>query len=147
MGDDGPIVHAHVVLGLSGGTTRGGHLLEGWVYPTLEAVVTESPATMRKVLQPELGIARIDLDQSDACASPRGSGNPHVVGGNGVPCTRGNRLAPARFATVRRGIGRANGRHIAGHIGRHIAGHIGRHDDQSEHAVRGSLPRLHVRHL
>ena len=66
LGDDGPIVHAHVVLGLSDGTTRGGHLLEGWVYPTLEAVVTEAPALLRKVLRPELGIALIDLDQSEA---------------------------------------------------------------------------------
>jgi hypothetical protein len=30
-GEDGPILHAHVVLGLSDGTTRGGHLLEGRV--------------------------------------------------------------------------------------------------------------------
>ena len=35
---------AHVVLGLSDGTTRGGHLIEGRVFPTLEVVVTENPA-------------------------------------------------------------------------------------------------------
>src|SRR5205814_9350423 len=45
-GQDGPIVHAHVVLGLSDGTTRGGHLLEGLVFPTLEVVVTETPAEL-----------------------------------------------------------------------------------------------------
>ena len=28
-GQDGPVVHVHAVLGLSDGTTRGGHLLEG----------------------------------------------------------------------------------------------------------------------
>jgi uncharacterized protein len=28
-GQDGPILHVHAVLGLSDGTTRGGHLLEG----------------------------------------------------------------------------------------------------------------------
>jgi uncharacterized protein len=65
-GEDGPSVHAHVVLGLSDGTTRGGHLLEAWVYPTLEAVVTETPAHLRKVLRPEIGIALIDLDASEA---------------------------------------------------------------------------------
>jgi len=54
----------HVVLGLSDGTTRGGHLLEARVFPTLEAVVTENPAYLRKVLQPDIGIALIDLDQS-----------------------------------------------------------------------------------
>jgi uncharacterized protein len=66
QGEDGPIVHVHVVLGLPDGTTRGGHLLEGRVYPTLEAVVTETPAELRKVMRPDVGIALIDLDQSEA---------------------------------------------------------------------------------
>jgi predicted DNA-binding protein with PD1-like motif len=30
----------HATLGLADGTTRGGHFLEGLVFPTLEAVVT-----------------------------------------------------------------------------------------------------------
>jgi uncharacterized protein len=63
-GQDGPILHVHAVLGLSDGTTRGGHLLEGRVFPTLEAVVTETPARLRKVLRPDIGIALIDLDRS-----------------------------------------------------------------------------------
>ena len=63
-GQDGPILHVHAVLGLSDGTTRGGHLLEGRVFPTLEAVVTETPAQLRKVLRPDIGIALIDLDRS-----------------------------------------------------------------------------------
>ena len=63
---DGPILHVHTVLGLSDGTTRGGHLLEGKVFPTLEVVVTETPAELRKVLRPEIGIALIDLDQSES---------------------------------------------------------------------------------
>jgi predicted DNA-binding protein with PD1-like motif len=65
-GQDGPILHVHAVLGLSDGTTRGGHLLEGRVFPTLEAVVTETPARLRKVLRPDIGIALIDLDRSQA---------------------------------------------------------------------------------
>lgn len=65
-GPDGPVVHAHVVLGLRDGTTRGGHLLEGRVFPTLEAVVTETPAHLRKVMRPDIGIALIDLDRSEA---------------------------------------------------------------------------------
>jgi predicted DNA-binding protein with PD1-like motif len=65
-GQDGPIVHAHVVLGLSDGTTRGGHLLEGRVYPTLEAVVTETPASLRRVMRPDIGLALIDLDRSES---------------------------------------------------------------------------------
>ena len=65
-GEDGPILHVHVVLGLSDGTTRGGHLLEGRVFPTLEAVVTETPAELRKVMRPDIGIALIDLDRSES---------------------------------------------------------------------------------
>ena len=65
-GQDGPIVHVHAVLGLSDGTTRGGHLLEGRVFPTLEAIVTETPARLRKVMQPDIGIALIDLDRSES---------------------------------------------------------------------------------
>jgi uncharacterized protein len=65
-GPDGPALHAHVVLGLRDGTTRGGHLLEGHVFPTLEAVVTETPAHLRKVMRPDIGIALIDLDQSES---------------------------------------------------------------------------------
>ena len=63
---DGPVLHAHVVLGLSDGTTRGGHLIEGRVFPTLEVVVTETPAQLRKVMRPDIGIALIDLDRSQA---------------------------------------------------------------------------------
>jgi len=65
-GEDGPVVHVHAVLGLSDGTTRGGHLLEGRVFPTLEAIVTETPARLRKVMRPDIGIALIDLDRSEA---------------------------------------------------------------------------------
>jgi predicted DNA-binding protein with PD1-like motif len=65
-GQDGPILHMHVVLGLSDGTTRGGHLLEGRVYPTLEVVVTEAPAQLRKIMRPDIGIPLIDLERSEA---------------------------------------------------------------------------------
>ncbi len=64
-GEDGSVVHVHVVLGLSDGTTRGGHLLEAQVFPTLEAIVTETPARLRKVMRPDIGIALIDLDRSE----------------------------------------------------------------------------------
>jgi predicted DNA-binding protein with PD1-like motif len=66
VGADGPILHMHAALGLSDGTTRGGHLLEGQVFPTLEAVVTETPAQLRKVMHPDIGLALIDLNQSQA---------------------------------------------------------------------------------
>jgi uncharacterized protein len=65
-GEDGPSLNVHVVLGLSDGTTRGGHLIEGQVFPTLEIIVTEAPAELRKVMRPEIGIALIDLDRSES---------------------------------------------------------------------------------
>jgi predicted DNA-binding protein with PD1-like motif len=64
-GDDGkPSVHLHVVLGLDDGTTRGGHLLDGTVQPTLEVTLVETPAHLRRRQRPELGIALIDLAAS-----------------------------------------------------------------------------------
>ena len=54
-------LHAHVVLGRRDGTTRGGHLLEGKVRPTLEVVIEETRAGLRRRKRPELGIALIDL--------------------------------------------------------------------------------------
>lgn len=54
-----PKVHAHVVLGLSDGTTRGGHLLEGFVRPTLELVLHEAPGALRRKFVPEVGLALI----------------------------------------------------------------------------------------
>ena len=54
-----PQVHAHVVVGTSDGSTRGGHLLKATVWPTLEVIVTESPRHLRKVHDPETGLALI----------------------------------------------------------------------------------------
>jgi uncharacterized protein len=65
-GQDGPSLNLHVVLGLPDGTTRGGHLIAGHVFPTLEVVLREAPAELRRVLRPDLGVALIDLDRSDA---------------------------------------------------------------------------------
>ena len=57
-------LHVHVVLGLSDGSTRGGHLLEGMVQPTLEVTLVEAPAHLRRKQRPELGLALIDLAAS-----------------------------------------------------------------------------------
>lgn len=63
-GDDGKAsLHVHVVLGLSDGSTRGGHLLEGKVRPTLEVVLEETRGALRRRKRPELGIALIDLGE------------------------------------------------------------------------------------
>jgi len=55
-----PALHMHAVLGRSDSAALGGHLLEAHVRPTLEVVVTESPAHLRKRHDPESGLALID---------------------------------------------------------------------------------------
>ena len=57
--DAEPKVHAHVVVGTRSGEARGGHLLEARVRPTLEVVLVESPAHLRKRHDPETGLALI----------------------------------------------------------------------------------------
>ena len=58
-----PMVHAHVVVGKTDGTAHGGHLLEGRVRPTLEVVLVESPAHLRRSHDAASGLALIDLDK------------------------------------------------------------------------------------
>jgi predicted DNA-binding protein with PD1-like motif len=56
-----PKVHAHIVVGRSDGSARGGHLLEARVWPTLEVVVEELPGHLQRRNDPETGLALIDL--------------------------------------------------------------------------------------
>lgn len=58
---DKPKVHAHVVIGRSDGSTCGGHLLEGHVRPTLEIMLLETPAHLRREFDPKSGLALIRL--------------------------------------------------------------------------------------
>jgi|SRR5581483_1248473 predicted DNA-binding protein with PD1-like motif len=57
-----PRVHAHIVVGKSDGTAHGGHLVEARVRPTLEVIIDESPEHLRRIFDPEVGLALIDLD-------------------------------------------------------------------------------------
>ena len=63
-GGDDPVVHLHAVFGRIDGAAIGGHLLEGVVRPTLEVVVTETPAGLRRRHDPATGLALIDLGAS-----------------------------------------------------------------------------------
>lgn len=56
-----PKLHPHIVVGKADGSAHGGHLLEGRVRPTLEVIVTESPAHLRRRSDPETGLALIEL--------------------------------------------------------------------------------------
>jgi uncharacterized protein len=55
-----PVVHAHANFGTSDGTVRGGHLLEAFISPTLEVMMTVEPAPLYRKLAPEFGISVID---------------------------------------------------------------------------------------
>jgi uncharacterized protein len=57
--DGSPAVHVHAVLGRSDGTALAGHLKEAFVRPTLEIVLIESPAHLRKKIDPASGLALI----------------------------------------------------------------------------------------
>jgi predicted DNA-binding protein with PD1-like motif len=59
MYEDKPQVHAHVVLGKRDGSACGGHLLRGIVHPTLEIILTESPAWMRRQMDARSGLPLI----------------------------------------------------------------------------------------
>jgi len=54
-----PALHVHLVLGRRDGSALAGHLAEARVRPTLELIVTEAPAHLRKALDPESGLALI----------------------------------------------------------------------------------------
>jgi predicted DNA-binding protein with PD1-like motif len=58
--DDKASLHLHAVLGLSDGSVRGGHLLDGTVRPTLEVTIVETAAHLRRKKHPELGLALIE---------------------------------------------------------------------------------------
>ena len=58
--DDEPDVHAHVVVAKRDGTAHGGHLVEAHVRPTLEVILEESPAHLRKRSDSDSGLALID---------------------------------------------------------------------------------------
>ena len=55
-----PVVHTHMVVGNAEGATRGGHVLEVYVSPTLEVMVTVDPVTMQKRLDPATDLTLID---------------------------------------------------------------------------------------
>jgi predicted DNA-binding protein with PD1-like motif len=54
-----PSIHVHLVVGRRDGSALAGHLGEGQVRPTLELVLTESPAHLQKVKDAATGLALI----------------------------------------------------------------------------------------
>lgn len=62
--DGKPALHAHLVLGRKDSSAIGGHLQKLEVFPTLEIVLTETPAHLRKRIDPQTGLALIALQES-----------------------------------------------------------------------------------
>lgn len=62
IADDGgkPAVHAHAVFGRRDSSAVAGHLQKLHVFPTMEVMLTESPAHLRKRLDAATGLALID---------------------------------------------------------------------------------------
>jgi predicted DNA-binding protein with PD1-like motif len=55
-----PVVHTHMLVGSPDGTMRGGHVLDAYVSPTLEVMVTVDPKAMQKRFDPETDLTLID---------------------------------------------------------------------------------------
>lgn len=55
-----PVAHTHLNVSTSDGISRGGHLLELFVGPTLEVFVTVEPTPLYKKLNPEFNAGVID---------------------------------------------------------------------------------------
>lgn len=59
--DGRPFAHLHVALSRRDGSVVAGHLREGTVRPTLEVVVQATERPLRRVVDPETGLGRLDL--------------------------------------------------------------------------------------
>jgi len=57
--DGEPVVHAHAVIAKKDGTAHGGHLLNATVRPNCEVFLTQSPAKLRRFIDPDSGLALI----------------------------------------------------------------------------------------
>lgn len=58
----GPALHVHLVVGRRDGTAMAGHLGQAHVRPTLEVVLTETPAHLHKVMDRRSGLALIRME-------------------------------------------------------------------------------------
>lgn len=60
LSDDEPFFHVHVALGLRDGSTRGGHLFEATVRPTMELVLTTYSRSVQRKIDPDTGLPLLD---------------------------------------------------------------------------------------
>lgn len=55
-----PVVHSHLAVGHPDGRIEGGHLIEGYVFPTVELFLTVYPTPLYKKSDPETDLKLID---------------------------------------------------------------------------------------
>jgi len=63
--EDGPHLHLHCVVGLKDASTRGGHLIAGIVRPTMELIIEESPAHLKRGMDRASGLVLLQPNQKD----------------------------------------------------------------------------------
>jgi predicted DNA-binding protein with PD1-like motif len=56
-------LHIHVVLGCGDASVRGGHLVAGWVSPTMELIIDEVAAHLTRGLDTETGLVLLEPRQ------------------------------------------------------------------------------------
>ena len=56
-------LHPHAVVARRDGTAHGGHLLQAHVRPTLEVVITETPAHLRRKVDEATGLPLINITE------------------------------------------------------------------------------------
>jgi hypothetical protein len=61
VGDQGPTLHLHAVLGKHDGSVVVGHLIEAFVRPTVEVILILPPSYLRNRKDPETSLALIDI--------------------------------------------------------------------------------------
>ncbi len=57
-------LHIHIVLGCGDASVRGGHLVAGWVSPTMELIVEEAAAHLTRGLDAATGLVLLEPRQS-----------------------------------------------------------------------------------
>jgi predicted DNA-binding protein with PD1-like motif len=55
-----PVIHGHMSVGHPDGHVEGGHLIEGYVFPTVELLLTVYPTPLYKKTDPETDLKLID---------------------------------------------------------------------------------------
>ena len=85
---EGPVVHVHLVIGKRDGSAMAGDVAQAHVRPTLEVVLTETPAHLHRQHDPESGLALIRPSRE----SPARKNPADAPSSSSVPADANNRV-------------------------------------------------------